>query len=77
VFFSEQHSNKPTKEEHMKKTKEPEFFSTEEFSKKLHVKPETARRGLCMNGHYIVIPKKLSNGRLLWPADTTLQVLET
>lgn len=44
------------------------YLSTEELCQKLKVKPGTARRALCANGHYMGIkPIKLPNGRLLWP----------
>jgi hypothetical protein len=45
-------------------------FSTEEFAAQLKVKPQTIRAGYCRDGHYLdVVPIKLSNRRLLWPAD--------
>ena len=43
-------------------------LSTKEFALELHVKDESVRRSLCVNGHYMGIrPIKLPNGRLLWP----------
>ncbi len=45
-------------------------FSTEEFAAALKVKPQSIRAAYCRDGHYLnVIPVKLVNGRLLWPAD--------
>ena len=52
------------------------FINTEEFAKFLLVKPATVRRGLCVNGHYLVIkPLKLPNGRLLWPESAADKIL--
>ncbi len=40
-------------------------------------KPDTIRRGLCVNGHYLGIkPTKLPNGRLLWPTAPAYEMLE-
>jgi len=45
-------------------------FSTEEFAAQLKVKPQTIRAGYCRDGVYFgVVPIKLPNRRLLWPAD--------
>ncbi len=53
------------------------FYSTEEFAEKLRIKANTIRRGLCVNGHYMnVIPLKLSNRRLVWPAGPADQLLQ-
>ena len=44
------------------------WLPTESFVKPMDVKPSTARRSLCVNGHYLgIVPIKLPNGRLLWP----------
>lgn len=44
--------------------------STEELAAALRLKPQSIRASLCRYGHYMgLIPYKLPNGRLLWPAD--------
>jgi hypothetical protein len=46
-----------------------EFYSTEEFGRSLKIKAQSIRHSLCKNGAYLGIrPRKLPNGRLLWPA---------
>ncbi len=51
-------------------------YSTNELSARLRIKPDTIRRGLCENGHYLgVRPVKLPNGRLVWPADPVEKIL--
>ena len=61
----------------MQNVQEQEFYDTGEFSRQLHVKPATPRRSLCVAGHYLGIkPKKLPNGRLLWPVGPTQRLLE-
>lgn len=48
----------------------PRNLDTAEAAAVLRVKPQTLRRCLCMQGHYLgIVPLKLPNGRLLWPAD--------
>lgn len=45
-------------------------ISTEEAARRLLVRPATLRFSLCTKGHYFGLrPRKLANGRLLWPAD--------
>lgn len=45
-------------------------FSTEELAGLLRLKPQSLRAALCRDGHYFGLhPRKLPNGRLLWPAD--------
>lgn len=45
-------------------------ISTEELAALLRLKPQSLRAALCRDGHYFgVRPRKLPNGRLLWPAD--------
>ena len=52
------------------------FYSTEEFARLLRIGPNTIRRGLCVNGHYLgVRPVKLANRRLVWPAGPAEQLL--
>ena len=42
---------------------------TTEAADRLRVRPQTLRRALCLNGHYLGLrPTKLPNGRLLWDA---------
>lgn len=42
-------------------------LSTEELAQLLRIVPQTARAGLCRNGHYLGMrPVKLPNGKLLW-----------
>jgi hypothetical protein len=51
-------------------------FNTKELASILKVKPNTIRRGLCINGHYISLrPIKLPNRRLLWSADKVDKLL--
>ena len=43
----------------------------------LGVKPHTLRRSLCEKGEYYgVVPKKLPSGRLLWPYDDGVKLIE-
>lgn len=47
----------------------PRKLDTAEAAAVLRVKPQTLRRALCLNGHYMgLVPCKLPNGRLLWDA---------
>jgi len=56
---------------------EKEFITTAEFGKVLGVLPSTIRRGLCIDGHYLLArPRKLRNGRLLWPVEEVRRILE-
>ena len=51
---------------------------TREFARELHVKDESVRRSLCINGHYMGIkPLKLPNGRLLWPVSEIKKVFKS
>ena len=44
------------------------LLSTREIAIRFRVNPETIRRALCVDGHYMGLnPLKLPNGRLLWP----------
>jgi hypothetical protein len=44
-----------------------EHLSTNELAQYCRVKPDTIRRSLCVNGHYLgMVPQKPPNGRLLW-----------
>lgn len=54
------------------------FFNTNEFAEALRIKPETIRRSLCVNGHYLgVKPVKLPNNRLLWPEEPCKTIIDT
>jgi hypothetical protein len=45
----------------------PRNLTTEKLAELVGVKPESVRRGYCVNGHYLgLVPVKLLNGRLLW-----------
>lgn len=45
-------------------------ISTEELAALLRLKPQSLRAALCRDGHYFGLrPRKLPNGRLLWPTD--------
>ncbi|MCK2088750.1 hypothetical protein MXC99_11265 [Thauera aromatica] len=47
----------------------PRKLDTAEAAAVLRVRPQTLRRALCLNGHYLGLrPTKLPNGRLLWDA---------
>ena len=53
------------------------MFTTSEFADTIRVRPETIRRGYCVNGHYLGLrPLKLPNRRLLWPKAEALQLLD-
>ena len=52
-------------------------FSTKQLAELIKVNAETIRRGLCVNGHYMLMrPVKLPNGRLLWPAEPVEAILK-
>lgn len=52
------------------------YVPTEAIAQSFCVKPETVRRSYCVKNHYMGIkPKKLPNGRLLWPAEALDRVL--
>ena len=51
-------------------------MTTIQFSAQIGSKPESIRVRLCQTGSYFgVTPRKLPNGRLLWPADAAEQLL--
>tara|TARA_R110000851_G_C13102500_1_gene568926 strand:+ start:14489 stop:14689 length:201 start_codon:yes stop_codon:yes gene_type:complete len=51
-------------------------LTTIQFSAQIGIKPESIRVRLCQTGSYFgVTPRKLPNGRLLWPADAAEQLL--
>ena len=48
----------------------PRKCDTQEAAERLRIKPQTMRRALCLDGHYLGMkPVKLPNGRLLWSED--------
>lgn len=45
-------------------------------SRGLSVKPASIRRAHCVKGEYLgIIPRKLPNGRLIWPGDVVRRLL--
>ena len=45
-------------------------LTTEELAALLRLKPDSLRAALYRDGHYFGLrPRKMPNGRLLWPAD--------
>lgn len=53
-------------------------MSTNDFADATGAKPQTIRVRLCQTGSYYGIkPRKLPNGRLLWPADSVERLLDS
>jgi len=51
-------------------------LSTEDVAARLLVRPQTVRRSLCVNGHFLGLrPIKLANRRLLWDAAAVEELL--
>ena len=51
-------------------------LSTEQAAAALHIRPQTLRRALCLQGHYFGIrPVKLPNRMLAWPAESIERLL--
>jgi len=49
---------------------EAKNINTKEFAALVRVDPQTIRRALCVQGHYLGLrPLKLPNHRLLWPGN--------
>jgi hypothetical protein len=47
-----------------------QHLTTEQLAKLLNLKPATLRSALCTRGtYYGVVPVKMPNRQLLWPAD--------
>lgn len=45
-------------------------------SKGLNIKPSSIRRAHCVKGEYLgITPRKLPNGRLIWPGDAVHRLL--
>lgn len=58
------------------KANQSNSLTTAQFSAQIGIKPESIRVRLCQTGSYFgVTPRKLPNGRLLWPADAAEQLL--
>jgi len=54
------------------------WLSTNDFAEQLGVRPDTVRRSICVNGHYLGIKSvKLPNGRHLFPGSKINKLLET
>lgn len=52
-------------------------YSTDELVGMLDCRPQTARAALCRSGHYLgIVPIKLPNRKLLWPAEQVERVLQ-
>lgn len=52
-------------------------LETEEFASAINRKPASVRVRLCQTGSYFGIkPRKLPNGRLLWPLDGPQRFVE-
>ncbi|SMF95162.1 hypothetical protein SAMN02949497_2508 [Methylomagnum ishizawai] len=52
-------------------------LSTEAFASQLNIKPQSIRARVCRTGSYFgILPKKLPNGRLLWPSDASERLLQ-
>lgn len=52
------------------------YADTAEAAEAFHAKPSSLRHSLCVNGNYLgIFPKKLPNGRLLWPRAEIEKVL--
>lgn len=52
-------------------------YPTNEAARALGVQGATMRRGYCVQGHYMgMVPVKLPNHRLLWPAKAVEQLLQ-
>lgn len=46
-------------------------MTTNELANKIGIKPNSIQHRLCTSGSYFGLrPKKLPNGRLLWPVDS-------
>lgn len=52
-------------------------LTTEQLAEAIHGQPSSIRTRLCKTGSYYGIkPKKLPNGRLLWPAEAVISLIE-
>lgn len=53
-------------------------LSTETLASQLSIKPQSIRARVCRTGSYFgLVPKKLPNGRLLWPSDASERLLQS
>jgi len=61
----------------MNPAEEPRGFPTSELARHLGITAEGMRVHLCKRGSYYgLIPERLPNGRLLWPADSMKRLKE-
>jgi hypothetical protein len=61
----------------MTPTETPLGFTTPELARHCGITPEGLRVHLCKRGHYYgLIPERMPNGRLLWPADSMERLRE-
>jgi len=52
-------------------------YTTEQLAEVVHGRPSSIRTRLCKTGSYYgITPKKLPNGRLLWPTKEIFALLE-
>ncbi len=52
-------------------------YTTEQLAEEIHGQPSSIRTRFCKTGSYYGIkPKKLPNGRLLWPAEDVRKLIE-
>jgi len=50
-------------------------LNTAQFARELGIQPESLRKAVAKHGSYYgVTPAKQANGRLVWPADTLVQL---
>jgi hypothetical protein len=50
--------------------------STKQFAASLDLRQQSIRKRFCLTGSYFgIVPKKLPNGRLLWPSDAVIRLL--
>lgn len=53
-------------------------LTTETLAAQLGIKAASIRSRVCREGHYFgLVPAKLPNGRLLWPADAAERLMQT
>jgi len=53
-------------------------LTTEQLAAQLGLKAASIRSALCRDGHYFGLrPRKMPNGRLIWPADPTDRLTST
>jgi len=51
-------------------------ITTDQLANLLHLKPQSLRAALSREGHYFGLrPRKLPNGRLIWPDDAVQRLV--